>query len=76
MTCGECPKGRRVARDSVLCTFYGMIIREERNCIREGRGRYDGDGDHGENGKDETELSEDGGGTVGEVPGILSGYGK
>ena len=36
MKCKDCAEGKRYAAGSVFCKQYGMIIREEHECIREG----------------------------------------
>ena len=58
MICRECPAGRRILRTGhrcVICIPYGMILKEDHECRREGWKEY-GPGDHGEGIKGETEL--------------------
>ena len=59
MKCKNCPEGRRFAEGSTYCVLYGMIIRDEHECIREGGRRHDRDGDHGAEGTDGTEIQGD-----------------
>lgn len=59
MKCKECPEGRRFAKGRTYCVLYGMIIRDEHECTREGGRRHDGDGDHGAEGADGTEIQGD-----------------
>ena len=54
MKCRECAEGRRYAEGSVWCVQYGMIIREDHECTREG-GRLREDGDQGGEMQGETE---------------------
>ena len=74
MICKNCPEGRRYARGSVNCILYGIIIREEHECIREGGKRHEGAApaaDHGDNGEDRTELRDDGWAAVDRLQGIF-----
>lgn len=41
MKCKNCPEGRRYAAGSILCTWYGMIIREDHECTGEGNSMND-----------------------------------
>ena len=79
MICKDCPAGKRILRNGhrcVRCLLYGMILKEDHNCDREGWEDYvrlyshDGDGEEGAG------LQEDGGGTASEVPGVLRGSGE
>ena len=54
LKCRECAESRRYAEGSVWCVHYGMIIREEHECTREG-GRLREDGDQGGEMQGETE---------------------
>lgn len=73
MTCRECARGRRYADGAVNCILYGMIIREDHECKREGRmARGEDEGDGGGIGP-ECEIHDDGGGTAAQVPGVLQG---
>lgn len=76
MICKFCPAGRRHTRNGhrcVNCLLYGIVVREDHECTREGWkdfDRYYGDCKRiGE----ETELPEDGGRIIEIMPGILSG---
>lgn len=42
MKCRNCPEGKRYAKGSVNCILYGIIIREDHDCIREGGKRHEG----------------------------------
>ena len=66
MICKNCPEGRRFAAGSVNCLKFGMIIREDHECrFYEGGERHGGGaGDHGEDGENEAELSENRGGAA------------
>lgn len=71
MRCRDCTAGKRISRNGrrcVFCRMYGMILREDHECTREGWKTYEYIG--GEDGE-ETGLLEDGGGAAGEVPGIF-----
>ena len=72
MKCRECHQGRRFAEGSIWCRIYGMIIREDHECTREGWKIHDDDDQRGE-GDDETAIPSDGGGAAGAGEGILSG---
>lgn len=68
MTCRECTRGKRYADGAVNCILYGMIIREDHECRREGRrkrGEDEGDGGGIAAG---TGVQDDGGGTAAQVP--------
>lgn len=39
MKCKECAEGKKYAEGSILCIQYGIIIRADHECIREGRRR-------------------------------------
>lgn len=73
MTCRECARGKRYADGAVNCLLYGMIIREDHECNREGRkarGEDEGDGDGIGPGAG---IPCDGGGAAAQVPGVLRG---
>ena len=56
MKCRECAEGKQYAEGSVWCIKYGIIIREDHECTREGgRLREDGDGDQGSEVQGKTE---------------------
>ena len=58
MKCKECAEAKRYAEGSVLCIQYGIIIRADHECIREG-GRKRTDDDDRRDGGGETELQDD-----------------
>ena len=49
---------------SVYCHLYGIIIREEHECTREGGRQRDRSADHSQGGEDGTEVQTDSGGTA------------
>jgi len=74
MKCKNCPEGRRFARGSVNCILYGMIIRENHECIRKGGKQHEGTAaaaDHGDDGEHSAELWDDGWAAVDGVQGLL-----
>lgn len=76
MKCRNCPAGRRITRNDhrcVVCIVYGMILKEDHECQREGWKNYERDEDHRAERGQETGLPEDGGGAAGEMQGFLSG---
>lgn len=76
MICKNCPVGRRYAAGSIYCLLYGMIIRDDHECTREGGKRHERyEGDPGEERK-ETGLQEDGWDAADSLPGLLSGAGE
>lgn len=65
MICGVCPAGKRITRNEhgcVRCIVYGMVLKEDHECTREGWKNYDWDQNHRQERETETELPEDGGG--------------
>ena len=74
MLCKECDHARRFNGSGIYCVFYGMILREDHRCTREGARKREYH--HSEGSERETEIYENGGGTTGEVPGVLHGSGK
>ena len=79
MICRDCPAGVRVMRNGhkcVHCILYGMILKEDHECQREGWKEYGRIKDHGENGEGQAEIQENSRGAAGAVPGILPGSGK
>ena len=60
MRCRECAEARQYMRGSVWCVQYGIILREDHECTREGGKRRDGAEGDGEEFREETELPEDG----------------
>ena len=79
MICRFCPAGKRILRNDhrcVVCIPYGMILKEDHVCTREGWKDYAGITDHREEFGESTGLQEDSGGTAGEMPGVLSEPGE
>ena len=79
MRCRDCPAGRKIRRNDhkcVVCIPYGMILKEDHECQREGWKDFERDEDHRAERGEETGLPEDGGGAAGEVPGVLPEPGK
>lgn len=74
MKCRDCRQGRRFSAGAVNCVLYGMIIREDHECTREGWKLEDeGNGDDDQRGESDDEnkiryLSRRG---AGEVPGVV-----
>ena len=60
----NCQEGQRHMTGSVYCLLYGIIIREDHECTREGGRRHEGDDDNGPGIGEETELQKDGGGAA------------
>ena len=77
MICKLCPEGRRFAGGSVYCLLYGIVIREDHECCREGGKRHDGEfaGElrDGENGAG---LSEDSGHAAERMPDVFQRAGE
>ena len=76
MKCVYCPAAKKVEWNEhrcVKCMVYGMIVKEEHECFREGWRNYVPVTDRGEDGGGEAEIQKDGGGAAGEVPGVLRG---
>ena len=72
MICRECQEGRRYAEGSIFCTWYGIIIRENHECSREGGKRHDGEpGGDRENNTNRAELQQNGGNAAGGMPGVF-----
>lgn len=75
MKCRDCRQGRRFAQGAVDCLMYGMIIREDHECTREGaEARGDDDIDGAGGGEAEEGLAGVGG--FGEEPGVFPGSGE
>ena len=64
MKCKDCAEGRRFSAGSVFCVQYGIIIRDEHECTREGGRRRERDEDQRGEGEDETEVQRDGRGAA------------
>ena len=79
MKCKSCQAGKRIRRNEhrcVLCIPYGMILKEDHECEREGWKHYDRtDGDREVFGEG-TELQEDGSDDADGLPGVLSKPGE
>ena len=63
MRCKNCPAGKKQLRNGhrcVKCLLYGMVLKEEHECDREGWKDYGRHEDHGEDGKGNAEIPEDG----------------
>lgn len=73
MICRKCPAGKQYTSGSVYCMEYGMIIREDHECRREGWKDYERDKDDGEHTgeREEAGFQEDGGGAAGVLPEVL-----
>ena len=71
MICRNCPEGRRFAAGSRECLLYGIIIREDHECTREGGKRHDRDEDHGSEQRESAGLFDDGWDAVDRLQGIL-----
>lgn len=62
MICRECPAGRRIMRNEhqcVKCIPYGMILKEDHKCEREGWRAYERDERDGEIVQGEDEIQEE-----------------
>jgi len=74
MICFACPAAKRINRNGhrcVRCMVYGMILKDDHKCDREGWKGYERPESDGGEGDGETELFDDGGGDIEAVPGIL-----
>ena len=74
MICRFCPAAKRIKRNEhrcVVCIPYGMILKDDHECTREGWKGYVRADDHGDGFGEETGIQEDSGGAAEEVPGIL-----
>lgn len=70
MKCKDCAEGKKYAEGSVLCIQYGIIIRADHDCIREG-GRRREDADDQREGGGETELQDDSWETIDRMQGVF-----
>ena len=75
MKCKECAEGKKYAEGSVLCIQYGIIIRADHDCIREGRRRREDDGDQ-RGGAEETGLQDDGWDAIDRMQGVFQKSGE
>ena len=73
MKCRDCHQARRFGEGAVFCVIYGMIIREDHECTREGWKIHDEDDDQRGESADETEIQRGRGGAAGAGAGVLSG---
>lgn len=74
MICKNCPEGRRFGADAINCLLYGMTIRENHECTREGGKRHDRAAEDHDRSGDGENADETGGGRRGSaetVPGIF-----
>lgn len=69
MRCMDCPAGKRITAERIMCIEYGMVLLETHECEREGWKEYEQD-DRGE-GEDETEVQRDGGEAAGSGESLL-----
>ena len=66
MICRECPDGRKFAKGTVYCVFFGMYIRDDMECVRSGKNdeaerAADGDQDPGDKHKDRAAIPQNSG---------------
>ena len=62
MTCRDCPAGKRTMRNGhrcVNCLLYGMILKENHECYREGWKNYERLEDHDEDGRENDVIPEE-----------------
>lgn len=75
MKCKHCPAGRRTIRNEhrcVNCLLYGIVMKEDHECTREGWRDYDRIiGQGGGEMPGETEVQANSGGVVIPLPGVL-----
>ena len=79
MICRFCPVGKRIRRSGqrwVRCILYGIVVKEDHECTREGWKDVERDEKHGAEFGGEAELPEDGGDVAEFMPGILPGSGE
>ena len=79
MTCRDCPAGKRTMRNGhrcVHCLLYGMILKEEHECDREGWKEYDRHKDHSTDSEGTAEIPENSRCAAGQVPVVLPGSGE
>lgn len=73
MKCKECAEGKKYAEGSVMCIQYGIIIRADHDCIREG-GRIrerEPDADHSGDISQQTGIPENEWDAINRIEGIL-----
>ncbi len=71
MKCKECAEGKRFADGSVYCIHYGMIIREDHECTREGARIRERDAGHPEDIKQQAGIPENEWDAINRIEGIL-----
>ena len=79
MICRFCPAGKRIRRNDhwcVQCLLYGIIVRDDHECKRDGWKDFDRIYRFGDRFGEKAGLSEDGGRIIELLPGILSESGK
>lgn len=61
MKCRECAEGKRHSRASVFCVQYGIVVRADHECDREGARvrERERDADHFGDSTQQDQLSED-----------------
>lgn len=73
MICKDCPAGKKIMRNGhrcVRCIVYGMILKEDHECDREGWKNYEPD-DQSDDGEGNAEIPENSGGAAGGMPELL-----
>ena len=79
MICKDCQAGKRFLRNGhkcVNCLLYGIIVRDDHECTRDGWKRFKRPDGNGHRFREETEFQEDGADAAETVPGILSESGE
>lgn len=71
MKCKECAEAKRIGGHGVLCIPYGMVIRDEHECIGKAGHRHERDDDQRQEDKDKTEIFDSGRCAVEGMPGVL-----
>lgn len=62
MTCRDCPAGKRTVRNGhrcVNCLLYGMVLKENHECYREGWKEYHRHEDQDEDGRESDVIPEE-----------------
>lgn len=76
MKCGNCPAGKRFAEGCVMCIQYGIIIREDHRCGREGWKEYEANDGHRGEVQGKTKIYDIREKTAGAGAGVLPGSGE
>ena len=76
MICKRCPEGRKYAEGSVICRFYGMIIRDSHECTLERGKKHERDNNYRHEGYDGPTVRENGSWFAGGVPEVLGESGE